>query len=130
MTSRSAPLGGKAPGPACDRSHPIRVLVADDHPLLREGIAALITAESDITLAATCSSGREAIQQFRTLRPDVTLMDLQMPEMSGLEAMIEIRSEFPDARVVVLTSYNGDALIVRALKAGASGYLLKNAVHD
>jgi DNA-binding NarL/FixJ family response regulator len=130
MTSRIAPLGGKTPGPTPDRSCPIRVLVVDDHPLLREGIAALISAESDITLAATCSSGREAIQQFRTLRPDVTLMDLQMPEMSGLEAMIEIRSEFPSACVVVLTSYNGDALIARALKAGASGYLLKNVVHD
>jgi DNA-binding NarL/FixJ family response regulator len=130
MTSQTAPLGEKTPGPSRERSRQIRVLVADDHALLREGIAALITAEPDITLAATCSSGREAIQQFRTLRPDVTLMDLQMPEMSGLEAMIEIRSEFPNARVVVLTSYNGDALIVRALKAGASGYLLKNAVHD
>jgi len=130
MTSRTAPLGGKTPEPARERSRPIRVLVADDHPLLREGIAAMITAESDITVAATCSSGREAIQQFRTLCPDVTIMDLQMPEMSGLEAMIEIRREFPSARVVVLTSYDGDALIARALKAGASGYLLKNAVHD
>jgi DNA-binding NarL/FixJ family response regulator len=112
------------------QSRPIRVLVVDDHPLLREGIAALIAAESDMALAGACSSGREAIQQFGTFRPDVTLMDMQMPEMSGLEAMIAIRGEFPKARVVVLTTYAGDALIVRALKAGASGYLLKNAVHD
>jgi DNA-binding NarL/FixJ family response regulator len=109
---------------------PIRVLVVDDHPLLREGIGALIAGESDITLAGACASGREAIQQFRALLPDVTLMDLQMPEMSGLDALIAIRSEFPNARVVMLTSYAGDALIVRALKAGACGYLLKNSVHD
>src|SRR6266850_2357725 len=113
MTSRTAPLGGKT---LTERSRPISVLVADDHPLLRDGIAALINAESDITLAATCSSGREAIQQFRTLRPDVTLMDMQMPEMSGLEAMIEIRSEFPSARVVVLTSYEGDKQIADHLQ--------------
>jgi len=111
-------------------SRPIRVLVVDDHPLLREGIAALIAAEPDIMVAGVCSGGREAIQHFRTLRPDVTLMDLLMPDMSGLDAMIGIRGEFPDARVVVLTTYDGDALIVRALKAGASGYLLKNAVHS
>jgi DNA-binding NarL/FixJ family response regulator len=127
MTSRTAPLGGNA---LLERSDPIRVLVADDHPLLRNGIAALLSAEPDITLAATCSSAREAIQQFRTLRPDVTLMDLQMPEMSGLEALTEIRREFPGARVVVLTSYAGDALIARALKAGASAYLLKDAVYE
>jgi len=113
-----------------ERSRPIRVLVVDDHPLLREGIAALIAAESDIAVVGACSSGREAIQKFGTLRPDVTLMDMQMPGMSGLEAMIAIRGEFPKARVVVLTTYAGDALIVRALKAGASGYLLKSAVHD
>jgi DNA-binding NarL/FixJ family response regulator len=111
-------------------ARPIRVLIVDDHPLLREGIAALIAAESDITVVGVCSSGREAIQQFGTFRPDVTLMDMQMPEMSGLDAMIAIRGEFPKARVVVLTTYAGDALIARALKAGASGYLLKNAVHD
>jgi len=111
-------------------ARPIRVLIVDDHPLLREGIAALIAAESDIAVVGACSSGREAIQQFGAFRPDVTLMDMQMPEMSGLDAMIAIRGEFPTARVVVLTTYAGDALIVRALKAGASGYLLKNAVHD
>src|SRR4051812_33517526 len=119
MTSRTTPPGGETLAPTHMRSDPIRVLVADDHALLREGIAALITTESDITLAASCSSGREAILQFRKLRPDVTLMDMQMPEMSGLDAMIAIRGEFPSARVVFLTSYNGDALIARALKAGA-----------
>ncbi len=113
-----------------ERGRPIRVLVVDDHPLLREGIAALIATESDITVVGACSSGREAIQKFGTLRPDVTLMDMQMPGMSGLEAMTAIRREFPKARVVVLTTFAGDALIVRALKAGASGYLLKNAVYD
>ena len=111
-------------------SHPIRVLVVDDHPLLRQGIAALIAAESDVTLAGACSSGREAIQQFPNLRPDVTLMDLQMPEMSGLDAMIAIRREWPDARVVILTTYTGDAQIVRAMKAGAAGYLAKDAVPE
>jgi DNA-binding NarL/FixJ family response regulator len=112
------------------RSRPIRVLVVDDHPLLREGIAALIAAASDISLAGAYASGDEAIRQFRALRPDVTLMDLLMPEMSGLDAMIAIRSEFPEARVVVVTTHAGDALITRALKAGAPGYLLKNAVHE
>ena len=111
-------------------SHPIRVLVVDDHPLLRQGIAALIAAESDVTLAGACSSGREAIRQFPQLRPDVTLMDLQMPEMSGLDAMIAIRREWPDARVVILTTYTGDAQIVRAMKAGAAGYLAKDSVPE
>ena len=109
---------------------PIRVLVVDDHPLLRQGIAALIGAESDMTLAGACSSGHEAIQQFPTLRPDVTLLDLQMPEMNGLEAMTAIRRQFPEARVVILTTYTGDAQIVRALKAGAAGYLAKDAVPE
>jgi len=107
----------------------IRILAVDDHPLLREGIAALIGAEPDMRLVGACSNGREAIQQFRALRPDVTLMDLQMPEMSGLEAVIAIRSEFPDARIIVLTTYPDDAHAVRALKAGASGYLVKNLAH-
>jgi DNA-binding NarL/FixJ family response regulator len=107
----------------------IRILAVDDHPLLREGIAALIAAEPDMQLVAACSNGREAIQQFRALRPDVTLMDLQMPEMSGLDAILAIRGEFPEARIIVLTTYAGDVQIVRALKAGASGYLLKNLVH-
>jgi two-component system, NarL family, response regulator len=111
-------------------SHPIRVLVVDDHPLLRQGIAALIAAESGVTLAGACSSGREAILQFPKLRPDVTLMDLQMPEMSGLDAMIAIRRDWPDARIVILTTYTGDAQIVRAMKAGAAGYLAKDAVPE
>jgi DNA-binding NarL/FixJ family response regulator len=113
-----------------EQSRPIRVLVVDDHPLLRQGIAALIAAESDVMLAGACSSGPEAIQQFPKLRPDVTLMDLQMPEMSGIDAMMAIRREWPDARVVILTTYTGDAQIVRALKAGAAGYLAKDAVPE
>jgi DNA-binding NarL/FixJ family response regulator len=109
--------------------HVIRILAVDDHPLLREGIAALIAPEPDMQLVAACADGREAIQQFRAFRPDVTLMDLQMPDMTGLDAMIAIRGEFPGARIIVLSSYAGDAQIVRALKAGAAGYLLKNLVH-
>jgi DNA-binding NarL/FixJ family response regulator len=107
----------------------IRILAVDDHELLRDGIAALIAAEPGMTLVGTCSNGRQAIQQFRALRPDVTLMDLQMPEMNGLDAIIAIRGEFPDARIIVLSTYAGDAQVVRALKAGASGYLIKNLVH-
>jgi DNA-binding NarL/FixJ family response regulator len=106
----------------------IRVLAVDDHPLLREGIAALIADETDITLVGEAADGREAVEQFRRLRPDVTLMDLQMPNMNGVEATITIRAEFPDARVVVLTTYTGDVQVPLALKAGASGYLLKNAM--
>jgi len=109
--------------------HVIRILAVDDHALLREGIAALIAAEPGMQLVAACSNGQEAIQQFRALRPDVTLMDLQMPEMTGLDAMIAIRREFTDARIIVLSSYAGDVQVVRALKAGASGYLVKNLVH-
>jgi DNA-binding NarL/FixJ family response regulator len=112
------------------QSRPIRVLVVDDHPLLRQGIAALIAAESDVTLAGSCSSAREAIQQFPQLQPDVTLMDLQMPEMSGLDAMIAIRRQFPDARFVILTTHTGDAHVVRAMKAGAAAYLAKDAVPE
>jgi DNA-binding NarL/FixJ family response regulator len=107
----------------------IRILTVDDHPLIRESIGALIAAEADMRQVGVCSNGREAIEQFRALRPDVTLMDLQMPEMSGLEAIIAIRNEFPDARIIVLTSYPDDAHTVRALKAGASGYLVKNLAH-
>jgi len=110
-------------------SVPIRILVVDDHPLLREGIAALVGGQTDMTLVAESSNGREAVQAFRTHVPDVTLMDLQMPEMSGLDAIGAIRGEFPDARIIVLTTYSGDVQVVRALKAGARGYLLKNLVH-
>jgi len=104
----------------------IKVLAVDDHPLLREGIAAVLNGERDIELVAEAVNGREAIEIFRQHRPDVTLMDLQMPDMNGIEAIIAIRSEFPNARFVVLTTYQGDVQAVRALKAGASGYLLKS----
>ena len=108
---------------------PIRILVVDDHPLLREGIAALVGGQPDMSLVAECSNGREAVQAFRSHVPDVTLMDLQMPEMGGLDAIGAIRGEFPDARIIVLTTYTGDVQVVRALQAGARGYLLKNLVH-
>jgi DNA-binding NarL/FixJ family response regulator len=104
----------------------IKVLAVDDHPLLREGVAAVMEDESDIELVAEASSGSEAIELFRRHRPDVTLMDLQMPGMSGIEAMLAIRAEFPNARFIVLTTYQGDVQALRALKAGAAGYLLKN----
>jgi DNA-binding NarL/FixJ family response regulator len=110
-------------------SAPIRILVVDDHPLLREGIAALVGGQTDMRLVAECSNGREAVQAFRTHRPDVTLMDLQMPEMSGLDAIGAIRGEFPEARIIVLTTYSGDVLVMRALQAGARAYLLKSLVH-
>jgi len=108
---------------------PIRILAVDDHPVVRQGIAGLVAVYSDMSLVAEASNGREAIQQFRTHHPDVTLMDLQMPEMNGLDAMIAIRGEFPEARIIVLTTYVGDVQVVRALKAGARGYLLKNSLH-
>jgi len=107
----------------------IRILAVDDHPLVRQGIAGLVAVQSDMTLAAEASNGRDAIQQFRTHRPDVTLMDLQMPEMNGVDAIIAIRNEFPEARIIVLTTYTGDVQILRALKAGARAYLLKNLLH-
>jgi DNA-binding NarL/FixJ family response regulator len=108
---------------------PIRILAVDDHVLVREGIAVLISSEPDFTLVAEASNGREAVQQFRAHRPDVTLMDLQMPEMDGLDAITAIRGEFPDAKIIVLTTYKGDVQILRALKAGARGYLLKRTIH-
>jgi DNA-binding NarL/FixJ family response regulator len=107
-------------------SDAIRILTVDDHPLLRDGIAGLIADESDMLLAGEAANGREAIEQFRRLHPDVTLMDLQMPEMNGLDALTAIRAEFPDARIIVLTTYTGDVQIMRALKAGAFAYLLKS----
>ena len=108
---------------------PIRILSVDDHPVLRQGIAALVAGQSDMSLGAEASNGREAIQQLRAHHPDVTLMDLQMPEMSGLDALNAIRGEFPEARIIVLTTYDGDVQVLRAIKAGARAYLLKNSLH-
>ena len=106
----------------------VRILAVDDHPLLREGIAALIANEPDMELVAEASNGREAIEQFRKVRPDVTLMDVQMPDMSGIDALIAIRQVEPRAKIVVLTTYGGDALAMRAIKAGAQAYVLKGLV--
>jgi DNA-binding NarL/FixJ family response regulator len=103
----------------------IRILAADDHPILRQGLAALLSNELDMQLVAEASNGREALEQFRLTRPDVTLLDVQMPEMSGIEAITAIRAEFPSARIIILTTYAGDVLAQRALKAGAQGYVLK-----
>jgi DNA-binding NarL/FixJ family response regulator len=105
---------------------PIRILSVDDHPLLRQGIAAIINSQPDMLLAAQAANGVEAIQQFREHRPDVTLMDLRLPDMSGIDALIAIRTEFPAACVVMLTTFEGDVEIQRALEAGARGYLLKS----
>lgn len=107
----------------------IRILSVDDHPVFRQGIAGLIADEADMTLVGEASNGSEAIQQFRTHQPDITLMDLQMPELNGVDATIAIRNEFPQARIIVLTTYAGDVQVLRALKAGAQGYLLKNLLH-
>jgi len=119
----------------------IRILAVDDHPLFRSGIAALLATQPDISLVAEASNGREAIEKFREHRPDITLMDLQMPEMNGVDAMMAIRNEFPEARVIVLTTYSGDVQVLRAMKVGARAFLLKSlldrelletirAVHD
>jgi DNA-binding NarL/FixJ family response regulator len=106
-------------------TNPIRILAADDHALLRKGIAAILASQPDMSLIAEASNGREAIDQYRTYRPDITLMDLQMPEINGLDAMVAILKDFPDARIIMLTTYVGDVQVLRAIKVGARGYLLK-----
>jgi len=106
----------------------IRILTVDDHPLLREGIAVLVKSEADMKLVAEASNGEEAIKQFRLHRPDVTLMDIQMPNLNGTEAISRIRDEFPDAKIIVLSTYAGDVQVLRAIKAGARGYILKGHV--
>lgn len=108
----------------------IRILTVDDHPLLRKGIAALVNAEPDMKLVAEASNGKEGVEAFRSLRPDVTLMDLQMPGLNGLEALEAIREQFPESRIIVLTTYSGDAQVLRALRSGARGYILKGNVHE
>jgi DNA-binding NarL/FixJ family response regulator len=107
---------------------PIRILLADDHPLLRDGVSGLVADQPDMRLVAEASNGREAIDQFRKYRPDITLLDLQMPEINGIDAILTIRSDYPDARIIVLTTYTGDAQVLRALRAGAQAYLLKSAL--
>jgi DNA-binding NarL/FixJ family response regulator len=107
----------------------IRILAVDDHPIFRQGIASLLADHPDMQLVAEGASGLEAISQFRSHKPDITLMDLQMPEMNGLDAILSIRGEFPDAKIIVLTTYSGDVQVLRALKAGARAYLLKSTVH-
>src|SRR5262245_21481702 len=107
-------------------SNSIRILTVDDHPLFRQGIAALLGTQKDMNLVAEASNGREAVRLYRDHRPDITLMDFQMPDMNGLDATIAIRSEFPDARIILLTTYTGDVQVLRAMQAGARAYLLKN----
>lgn len=109
--------------------NPIRILVIDDHPIFRQGIVGLLADHTDMKLVGEGCTGTEAIHQFRTHHPDITLMDLQMPEMNGMDAVIAIRGEFPTAKIIVLTTYKGDVQVLRALKAGASAYLLKNLLH-
>jgi DNA-binding NarL/FixJ family response regulator len=113
-----------SPGP-----NPIRIMAVDDHSIFRQGIVGLLGDQADLQLVAEACNGREAIQQYRAHQPDITLMDLQMPEMNGLDAVIAIRGEFPEAKIIVLTTYSGDVQVLRALKAGARAYLLKNLLH-
>ena len=132
--NRAMRAGLPCPGFGGDKAmntipNPIGILAVDDHGIFRQGIMSLLTDQPDMKLVAQASSGLEAIQQYRVHRPDITLMDLQMPEMNGLDAIIAIRSEFPDAKIIVLTTYGGDVQVLRALKAGARGYLLKNTLH-
>jgi DNA-binding NarL/FixJ family response regulator len=112
-----------------DEAVRIRVLCVDDHPIVLKGVAGLVNVQSDMVVVAEAMTGREAIAQFRAHRPDITLMDLQMPELGGLDAIVAIRGEYPEARVIVLTTYAGDVQALRAIKAGARAYLLKNALH-
>ena len=112
-----------------EHANAIRILVVDDHPVVREGIDALVRRQPDMRIVAQAANGHEAIEKFRAHRPDITLMDLQMPEMNGLDVLIALRGEFPEARVIVLTTYIGDMQVLRAIKAGARAYLLKTALH-
>jgi DNA-binding NarL/FixJ family response regulator len=113
-----------------DETTSIRILVVDDHPIVREGVTALVGGQSEMSIVGQASNGREAIQQFRAQHPDITLMDIQMPVMNGLDALIAIRNEAPEARIIMLTTYAGDAQVLRAIKAGARGYLLKSSLHE
>lgn len=115
--------------PKTNDASPILILVVDDHPLIRSGIATLIAGESDMRLVGEAANGSEGIAKFRECLPDVTLMDLQMPDMHGIDAIIAIRGEFPEARIIVLTTYTGDVQVLRAVKAGAQAYVTKNLVH-